>query len=126
MPCPIGTLPIVEPDQYDGSSPELSPGKSIPVGLPKPKREIHSCSRFCPSSFVAIVIAPTFDERWRICATVIRSVGRTSASWMTRSATRIEYGSMNDVCGVTRCSESAPAIVTILNTDPGSNASATA
>ena len=64
--------------------------------------------------------APTFEERWRICATVIVSVGRTSASWMTRSATRIEYGSVNFVSGVTSPSESAPAIVTTLNIEPGS------
>ena len=33
---------------------------------------------------------------------------------------------MNFVAGVTRCSESAPAIVTTLNTEPGSKASLTA
>jgi hypothetical protein len=44
MPCPIGTLPIVEPDQYDGSSPGLSPGKSIPVFWPKPNCAIHFLS----------------------------------------------------------------------------------
>ena len=123
MPWPIGTLPIVEPDQYEGRIPALSPGKSMPVFLPKPKREIHCFRRFSPSSFRAIVTAPTLDERWRIWATVILSVGRTSASWMTRSATRIEYGSVNAVFGVTRPSESAPAIVTTLNTEPGSNTS---
>ena len=81
---------------------------------------IHSLSRFSPSFVSAIVTAPTFDERWRICATVIRSVGLISASWTTRSATWIEYGSVNVVCGVTRCSASAPPIVTTLKTEPGS------
>ena len=70
--------------------------------------------------------APTFEERWRICATVIVSVGRLSASWIVRSATWIEYGSVNFVCGVTRCSESAAPIVTTLNTEPGSYTSVTA
>src|SRR5919206_2714801 len=43
MPWPIGTLPIVEPDHLSGGStiPGLSPGKSIPVTRPKPKRVIH-------------------------------------------------------------------------------------
>ena len=64
MPWPIGTLPIVEPDHWSSgsTSPALSPGKSIPVGWPKPKRSIHFASRAAPS-FSASVIAPTFDER---------------------------------------------------------------
>ena len=84
----MGTLPIVEPDQsFSGTTiPGLSPGKSIPVDRPKPNREIHCASRCC-LSFSASVIAPTFDERARICATVIVSVPRGSASWMIRSAT---------------------------------------
>src|SRR5437773_5021564 len=45
---------------------------------------------------------------------------------MRRSATWIEYGSVNVVRGVTRCSDNAPAIVTTLNTDPGSKKSLTA
>src|SRR5438309_8833696 len=126
MPCPIGTLPIVEPDQYDGSSPGLSPGKSMPVVSPKPNCLIHRFRRDSPSSVFAIVTVPTFDERWRICATVIVSVPRISASWMRRSATWIEYGSVNRVRGVTRCSDKAPAIVTTLKTDPGSKKSLTA
>ena len=40
-PCPIGTVPIVDPDQYPGRMPRLSPGKSIPVRRPNPKRAIH-------------------------------------------------------------------------------------
>jgi hypothetical protein len=64
-------LPIVEPDHLSAGStaPGLSPGKSIPVGLPKPKRAIHSVSRSLPS-ISASVIAPMFDECDRICATV--------------------------------------------------------
>src|SRR5436309_40166 len=43
----MGTVPIVEPDQRSGDStaPALSPAKSIPVGLPKPKRLIQYESR---------------------------------------------------------------------------------
>ena len=117
---------MVEPDQYDGSRPAVSPGKSMPVLRPKPNCSIHRFRRVSPSSVRAIVTVPTLDERCRICATVIVSVPRGSASWMRRSATWIEYGSVNFVCGVTRCSDSAPAIVTTLNTDPGSNTSVTA
>ena len=74
----------------------------------------------------AIVTVPTFDERCRICATDMRSVPRSSASWMRRSATWIEYASVNSVRGVIRCCDSAPAIVTTLNTEPGSKTSVTA
>ena len=121
MPWPIGTFPIVEPDQsFSGSAiPGLSPGKSIPVRRPKPKREIQP-ARACCLRRSARVIAPTFDERARICATVIVSVPRGSASWMIRSATWIEYGRMKLVDGVTRCSERAPATVTSLKVEPGS------
>ncbi len=48
--------------------PLLSPGKSTPVLLPNPKRSIQRASRSRPSAS-ASVIAPTFDERDRICAT---------------------------------------------------------
>src|SRR6476469_3959089 len=78
-----------------------------------------------PSS-LAIVTAPTFDECDRISEVVSHSVGRYSASWMTRSATWIEYGSRNLVDGVTIPCDSAPAIVTSLNVDPGSYVSVTA
>ena len=121
MPWPIGTLPIVEPDHWSAGRaiPWLSPGKSIPVGRPKPKRPIHDISRSLPSSR-ASVIAPTFEDLARICATDIVSVPRGSASWMTRSATWMEYGSVNLVRGVTIPVESAPPTVTSLNVDPGS------
>ena len=42
---------------------------------------------------------PTFDDWERICATVIRWVARGSCSWMIRSATRIEDGSVKRVVG---------------------------
>ena len=88
----------------------------IDVGL---KREIQLASRSGPTR-PASVTAPTFEERARIWPTVIVSVPRSSASWMTLSATWIEYGSENEVNGVTRWSESAAATVTSLNVDPGS------
>src|SRR5215471_822181 len=121
MPCPIGTLPIVDPDHWSAGStiPWLSPGESIPVRRPKPKRPIHDIRRFLPSSS-ANVIAPTFDERARIWATDIVSVPRGSASWIVLSATRMEYGSVNFLHGVTIPVESAPPTVTSLNVDPGS------
>ena len=52
---------------------------------------IHASSPVAPS-FSASVIAPTLDEYLRICATLNVSVPRFSASWITRSATWIEYG----------------------------------
>ena len=63
---------------------------------------------------------PTLDDWERICATVIRCVGRGSCSWMIRSATRIDVGSVNGVVGLTIFSESAAATVTTLNVEPGS------
>ena len=50
MPWPIGMLPIVEPDHsFSGSTiPGLSPGKSMPVGRPKPNREIHCAEPVLP------------------------------------------------------------------------------
>src|SRR5260221_7377600 len=119
--------PSVDPYQWStlGTSPELSPGKSIPVRLPKPKRAIQLERLFLPSSRDS-VIAPTFDEWDRISRTVSRSVRRGSASWMTLSATWIEYGSVNGVLGVTTCSESAPATVTSLKVEAGSEGAVTA
>ncbi len=64
--------------------------------------------------------APTFDERERICATLMRSVPRCSASWMHASAMWMHGGSVNCDVGVTSPSESAPETVTSLKTDPGS------
>ncbi len=122
MPCPIGTVPIVEPDHWSSGStmPGLSPGKSTPVGLPKPKRSIHEASSPAAELLRRSVIVPTFDDSERICRTVIRSVPRVCASWITRSATWIVGASVNDVVGETTLSSSAAAIVTILNVEPGS------
>ena len=121
MPCPIGTLPIVEPDQRSGGStiPPDSPGKSTPVGLPKPKRPIQDATRSLPSS-CASVIVPMFDDWKRICATLIVCVGRGSCSWMTRSATRMVGASRNFELGATSFSARAAATVTSLKVEPGS------
>ena len=63
MPCPIGIVPTAEPYHLSSGAtmPALSPGKSMPVVLPKPKLEIQCASRFSPSSS-EIVIAPMLDE----------------------------------------------------------------
>ena len=66
------------------------------------------------------MIVPTFDESERICLTVIVSIPRVCASWITRSATWIVGASRNVVSGETTLSSSAAAIVTILNVEPGS------
>ena len=87
--------------------------------LPKPKRSTHDESCFEPS-FCASVIAPTFEDCATMSATVIRTVGRGSCSWITRSATWIDVGSVNAECGVTSPSESAPATGISLNVEPGS------
>ena len=89
------------------------------MDLPYPKRLIQSSTRERPS-ICASVIVPTFEDCERICATVIRCVGRGSCSWMIRSATRMDDGSVNGVDGATIFSESAAATVTTLNVDPGS------
>ena len=69
---------------------------------------------------------PMFDERWRICLTFSVSSPCGSASWITRSATWSEPGTRISVFGVMSCCESAPPIVTTLNTEPGSKTSFTA
>ena len=104
IPWPIGTLPIVEPDHFSTGRtiPRVSPGKSMPVLRPKPKRSIQRASRFWPS-ICATVIVPTFDERERIWATVMRWVARSCESWILRSATSISYGSVKAVLGETIC-----------------------
>ncbi len=88
MPCPMGTVPIVDPDHWSTGSakPADSPGKSIPVLFPKPKRSIHDASLPSPSRW-AIVIVPMFEEYSTIWRTVIRSVPRVCASRIVRSAT---------------------------------------
>ena len=66
---------------------------------------------------------PMFDDRWRICLTFSVSSPCGSASWITRSATWSEPGTWIAVFGVMSCCESAPPIVTTLNTEPGSKTS---
>ena len=66
------------------------------------------------------MIVPTFDDSARIWRTVIVSVPRMWASWITRSATWIVGASVNVLSGETIPSSSAAAIVTILNVEPGS------
>ena len=68
---------MVEPDQsaFGSRIPGLSPGKSMPVTLPKPKRSIQDDSRSLPSFsasvmadepqgaiFGAVVAAPAFQQ----------------------------------------------------------------
>ncbi len=123
MPWPMGRLPIVEPDQCSGGTtmPGDSPGKSMPVGLPKPKRAIQPDMPTCVlATFCASVTVPMFDDCERIWATDMTLVGRHSCSRIRRSATMIEYGSVKRVVGVTSFSESAAATVTTLNVEPGS------
>ncbi len=55
------------------------------------------------------MIVPTFEERASISATIIVSVGRSSASEIVRSATWIDGGSVNFDCGVTTLSVRAAA-----------------
>src|SRR4029079_9538031 len=84
-----------------------------------PNGRTPSRGRLRPSSS-ARVIAPTFDDRASISATVIVSVGRGSASLMFRSQTGSEGASVKDVFGVTTWSVSAAAYVTTLKVEPGS------
>ena len=107
--------------------PALSPGKSIPVGCPKPKRAIQRPSRCGPSSSASVIV-PTFDECERIWATRHR-LGRRAARrrGSTRSATWIVVRQRERRRSAsTRPSESAPATVTSLNVEPGSYVSVTA
>jgi hypothetical protein len=79
----MGTLPIVDPDQRDGGTtmPRVSPGNSMPVFRPNPKRSIHFEIRSLPSAS-AMVTTPTLEERERIWWTLSFSVPRGSASWI--------------------------------------------
>ena len=67
-----------------------------------------------------------FDDCSTICLTVMRSVPRGCASWITRSATWSVGGSTKAEFGVTIPSSSAAAIVTSLKVEPGSYVSVTA
>ena len=127
MPWPIGTVPIVDPDHWSSGSakPGDSPGKSMPVLFPKPKRSTHDASRPSPSR-CAIVIVPMFDEYSTIWRTVIRSVPRECASRMSGRRPGASAGARNDVRGLTIPSCSPAATVTSLKVDPGSYVSVTA
>ena len=63
MPWPIGRLPIEAPEYLASGStmPLSSPGRSVPVGLPKPKRRTH-WSNFLAPSRRPIVTAPTLED----------------------------------------------------------------
>ena len=75
-------------------TPASSPGRSTPVGAPKPKRWTQSLKRAAPS-ILPILIAPTLLERARICAVVSVSSGCSVSSWIVRSATWIWSGMLN-------------------------------
>ena len=99
--------------------PDSSPGRSTPVGVPKPKRRTHWSKRLAPSRR-PISAAPTFEDSARMPATSRVSQPRACASLISRSATCRIGGSVNGVVGVTLPSSSAPATVNALNVEPGS------
>lgn len=70
MPWPIGMFAIETPDHSSSGriSPGDSPGKSMPVGRPKPKRSIQLCTRASPN-FCAMRVVPTLLECWTISLT---------------------------------------------------------
>ena len=86
MPCPIGSVAIVEPDQSLRGimMPGDSPGKSSPVADPKPNFFMYSAS-FAPPRSRPILIVPTFEDCSMISATVIVSVACECESLKTRS-----------------------------------------
>ena len=97
--------------------PALSPGKSSPVDLPKPKRA-DPLRQVRRTELLGDRDRPDVDECERIFATVSVSVPRRSASWMHLSATWMP-GAAELRLGVTSPSVSAPATVTTLNPAPG-------
>ena len=99
--------------------PASSPGRSTPVGLPKPKRRTHWSKRRAPS-VRPISAAPTLEDSARMPATARVSQPRSCASLISRSATWRTGGRLNVVDGVTLPSSSAPATVNALNVEPGS------
>ena len=99
--------------------PRSSPGRSTPVGRPKPKRRTQRSKLSLPMRW-PIVIAPTLLDCARISPVVSVTVPRGCDSPMMRSATRIVGGSVNVVRGVTVPSSSAPATVNALKVEPGS------
>ena len=87
-PWPIGRLPSDEPEYWFGCStmPGDSPGRSTPVGFPKPNARTHLSKRIGPSRW-PIFTAPTFEDWARICFTWSVMSPRGSASLIVRSAT---------------------------------------
>ena len=69
-----------------------SRGRSMPVGVPKPKRRIQSYMPCCCRASSPIFTAPMLLDCARICDVVSVSVGWNSESWMTRSATWYRLG----------------------------------
>ena len=118
---------MVDPDHWSSGSanPADSPGKSMPVLFPKPKRSIHDASRPSPRR-CAIVIVPMFEEYSTIWRTVMRCVPLVCDSRIVRSATLRVGGRRNDERGFTIPSCRPAATVTSLNVDPGSYVSVTA
>ena len=106
-------------DSAGGSWPALSPGKFSPVVRPMPKACSAACRR-CAPSFWATSVVPMLLDWASTPATVSRSVGWDSASWMTRSATGSCGGTVIGVSGVTRPASIAAAMVITLLTLPGS------
>ena len=99
--------------------PPSSPGRSTPVGRPKPKRRTHLSKRLAPS-LRPIITEPTFDDSASIWATVLVPPPPSCASPTVRSATVISYGTSSVVPGSTSFSSSAPETVKALNVEPGS------
>ncbi len=121
MPCPIGTVPIVEPDHWSSGSanPGDSPGKSIPVGFPKPKRSIQDDE----APFAEPLrdeIVPMFDEYstiWRTLYPHGSARVRLADDAVGDAELSAEAGTSSR--GVTVPSSSAAATVTSLNVEPG-------
>ena len=67
--------------------------REVDAGLAAEPEALDPLASPSRCSCSASVTTPTFDERERICETVIVCVPRGSASWMMRSATGISYGS---------------------------------
>ena len=115
------------PTSTTAAEPALSPGKSMPVGLPKPNCVDPLLERVSPSSVRAIVTVPTFDD----CCEDLRDRHRLGAAHL--GVVDHAVGDLDRVRQRERrlrrddaVSDSAPAIVTTLNTEPGSKTSVTA
>ena len=99
--------------------PDSSPGRSTPVGLPKPKRRTHWSNRRAPMRR-SISAAPTLEDSAMMPAVERVSQPRAWESVISRSATWSTGGRSNIVSGVTSPSSSAEATVNALKVEPGS------